>query len=94
MSQPPEMPPDPMTATKNAMANKAAEMAANRAEAFVWKLIKPYLPATIVANLQKQASKAFWGAVSGCIFTIVFVVICALIVIPLGLYIAYQVMFH
>jgi hypothetical protein len=88
-----QLPPSPEEATKRAMANAAQKMAMDRAEGMFWKLVKPYLPATIIANLQKQASKAIWGAISGCIFTIFFTLACALVIVLVGGYVAYKVMF-
>lgn len=77
------LPPDPMTATKTAMAGAATGMAQNAARRAVVRKIKEYVPKPLwplipgeggdwVANVKKLAVEKTWAVVSGCIISALF----------------------
>jgi hypothetical protein len=87
VSQPPELPPDPMTQTKNRMVElgteKAKEMAARKLrqtiKGYVPKFLHPLIPGeggSVGGNLEKAAKKKaaamFWSAVISLVFFAIF----------------------
>lgn len=94
------LPPDPMTQTKNRLAevaqDKAKDMAIGRAKSFVKgylpKFLWPLLPGergTVEGNVRSGISKWFWGLVSSAIFSIVFFGLFALAFVGVALVIVY-----
>ena len=65
------LPPTPMQSLGNSVAAHATDAAARSAERFLYNLVAPYLPATILRNFQRGLEKRFWAAVGGCVTTIV-----------------------
>ena len=103
MSGSPDLPPDPMTATKNALGARAGEMAQNHVANQIRRQVKGYLPSflhplipgekgTVGGKLQASASKYIWGVIGSILFTLFFFGAVVLILGVLGLYIAYVVM--
>jgi hypothetical protein len=85
------MPPTPMEATQKALSNHAEKAAKNAAYNWFMKQIRPFLPSTIVNRLERQAEKAVSNLIWGCVFTIVFFGIAFMIIVPIGLYVAFEV---
>jgi hypothetical protein len=74
-----------MESTKAALASSAQRMAQERAERWFNKTIGPYLPARMLARLQRNAQRSFWGMVSGCIFSIFFFGMVGVVLVGVGL---------
>lgn len=83
VATPAALPADPMTQTRNRMA----ELAQDQAEGFLWRQIRsqlkgilpkflhPLIPGergTVAGNLKAEASKRMWAAVTGLIISLVF----------------------
>src|SRR5688500_18353874 len=78
-----ELPPDPLTQTRSRLAEVAADTAKDLAARELRRTIKGYLPrilwplipgegGSVGGNVQKAASKWFWGAVSSVVISLVF----------------------
>src|SRR3954463_1791220 len=92
MSEQNALPPDPMTQTKNRMAEMAGQTAKNMAERKMRETIKGYLPkmlwplipgerGSVEANMKGAASKWMWGVVTSVIISVVFFAVFAIAII-------------
>ena len=97
-----QLPPDPMTQTKNRLAEMAADQAKDKAMREAKSFVKGYLPkflwpllpgerGTVAGNVQSGASKWFWGLVSSAVFSIVFFGLFALAFVGVALIVVYAV---
>jgi hypothetical protein len=96
----PALPPDPMTQTKNRLAEVAQDQAKNMAMRQAKSVIKGYLPkflwpllpgerGTVAGNVQNGVSKWFWGLVSSAIFSLVFFLLFAMAFVGVALIVVY-----
>jgi hypothetical protein len=90
------MPPDPMTATKNAFTKVAQDKAQDYAKDMVRDQLKALLPeflwplipgqgGNVSAKLGKMASDYFWETVGGCLFSLVFFGVVAVVLAGVAL---------
>ncbi len=97
-----EAPPDLMAHTRDRLAEVAADSARSMAERKLRSTIKGYLPkvlwplipgekGTVAGNLQKGASKWFWGAVSSAVISLMFLAAFAVAFLGVGLIVVYAV---
>ena len=97
-----QLPPDPMTQTKNRLAEVAADKAQDMAMREAKSFVKGYLPrflwpllpgerGTVSGNVQSGASKWFWGLVSSAIFSLVFFGLFALAFVGVALIVVWAV---
>jgi hypothetical protein len=86
------LPPDPMTQTKNRMAELAGQTAKNMAERQLRSTLKQYVPkilwplipgerGTVEGNVKAAASKWFWGAVTSAVISLVFFAVFAIAIV-------------
>jgi hypothetical protein len=96
------LPPDPMTQTKDRMAQLAADKAQQMAIDKTKTMIKGYLPrflwpllpgerGTVAGNIESGASKWFWGLVSSAVFSLVFFGLFALAFVGVALIVVYAI---
>jgi hypothetical protein len=65
------MPPDPMTATKNAFQARANEKAQEEMNDLYNNTVGYYMPSAILARAQTWVADQFWAVVSSCVFFLV-----------------------
>ena len=99
---PAELPPDPMTQTKNRLAEVAEDQAKGYLERqarsapkgyipkFLWPLI-PGEKGSVGENLQKEASKRFWAMVWGAVFSLIFFGLFAMAFLGVALIVVYAI---
>lgn len=90
------LPPNPMEATKAAMSNAAADMATDYARNAVIQQVKQYVPkflwplipgvgGSVGANVQKAASDYMWQTIGGCVFSLIFFGLVAVVLVGVAL---------
>lgn len=98
-----EAPPDLMAHTRDRLAEVAADSAKNAAERKMRSMLKGYLPkvlwplipgekGTVAGNLQKGASKWFWGAVSSAVISLMFFAVFGIAILGFCLVLAYALL--
>lgn len=87
----PDLPPPPPTA---AQAGGAAigKLLWGYVERYLWRLVRPYLPASIIRQVERAVTRFVDNLVWGCVFTVFFFAIFSCAVVGTGMIIVYALL--
>lgn len=84
-------PPTAAATAANVGATALKMLVLGYIERYLWRLVRPYLPSTILKNAEKAARKAIDNAIWGCVFSVVFFALFGAAVVAFAAVVLYAV---